>query len=259
MVDQGACEVKDGVLGSHQAKEALMNRSLEKLRSKLRTMADPEKAKVLQMFFKTGPGEYGEGDVFLGIQVPALRKLAKENPDLDEAALQVLLRSSIHEERMLSLLILIQKYVRGKDEERKKIYDFYLENTSFINNWDLVDLSAEHVVGHFLMRGSRRPLYLLAKSRSLWERRIAILATFHFIKQHEFSDTLKIAAILLSDKEDLIQKAVGWMLREVGKRDLEAEEQFLRKSYQKMPRTMLRYAIERFPEEKRKQYLKGEM
>jgi len=259
MVDQGACEVKDGVLGSHQAKEALMNRSLEKLRSKLRTMADPEKAKVLQRFFKTGPGQYGEGDVFLGIQVPALRKLAKENPDLDEAALQVLLRSSIHEERMLSLLILIQKYVRGKDEERKKIYDFYLENTSFINNWDLVDLSAEHVVGNFLMRGSRRPLYLLAKSRSLWERRIAILATFHFIKQHEFSDTLKIAAILLSDKEDLIQKAVGWMLREVGKRDLEAEEQFLRKSYQKMPRTMLRYAIERFPEEKRKQYLKGEM
>ena len=259
MVDQGACEVKDGVLGSHQAKEALMNRSLEKLRSKLRTMADPEKAKVLQRFFKTGPGQYGEGDVFLGIQVPALRKLAKENPDLDEAAFQVLLRSSIHEERMLSLLILIQKYVRGTDEERKKIYDFYLENTSFINNWDLVDLSAEHVVGNFLMRGSRRPLYLLAKSRSLWERRIAILATFHFIKQHEFSDTLKIAAILLSDKEDLIQKAVGWMLREVGKRDLEAEEQFLRKSYQKMPRTMLRYAIERFPEEKRKQYLKGEM
>jgi 3-methyladenine DNA glycosylase AlkD len=160
---------------------------------------------------------------------------------------------------MLSLLILIQKYLRGTDEERKKLYDFYLENTSFINNWDLVDLSAEHVVGHFLMRGSRRPLYQLAKSRSLWERRIAILATFHFIKQHEFSDTLKIATILLSDKEDLIQKAVGWMLREVGKRDLEAEEQFLRKSYQKMPRTMLRYAIERFPEEKRKQYLKGEM
>jgi 3-methyladenine DNA glycosylase AlkD len=251
--------VKDGVLGSYQAKEALMNRSLETLRSKLRTMADPEKSKVLQRFFKTGHGEYGEGDVFLGIQVPALRKLAKQNPDLDEAAFQVLLRSSIHEERMLSLLILIQKYLRGTDEERKKIYDFYLKNTSFINNWDLVDLSAEHVVGHFLMRGSRRPLYQLAKSRSLWERRIAILATFHFIKQHEFSDTLKIATILLSDKEDLIQKAVGWMLREVGKRDLEAEEQFLRKSYQKMPRTMLRYAIERFPEEKRKQYLKGEM
>jgi 3-methyladenine DNA glycosylase AlkD len=236
-----------------------MNGSLEKLRSSLRSMADPEKAKVLQRFFKTGPGEYGEGDVFLGIQVPALRKLARETPDLDEAALQVLLRSSLHEERMLSLLILIQKYVRGTDEERKKIYDFYLANMSFINNWDLVDLSAEHVVGHFLMRGSRRPLYQLAKSRSLWERRIAILATFHFIKHHEFGDTLKIAAILLSDKEDLIQKAVGWMLREVGKRDLETEEQFLRKSYQKMPRTMLRYAIERFPEEKRKRYLKGDM
>jgi len=222
-------------------------------------MADPEKAKVLQRFFKTGPGEYGEGDVFLGIQVPLLRKFARENRDLDEPSLQVLLRSSVHEERMLSLLILIQKYVRGTEEERKKIYDFYLVNTSFINNWDLVDLSAEHVVGHFLMKGSRRPLYQLAKSKSLWERRIAILATFHFIKQHEFSDTLKIAAILLSDKEALIQKAVGWMLREVGKRDLEAEERFLMKNYQKMPRTMLRYAIERFPEEKRKRYLKGDM
>ena len=236
-----------------------MNGLLETLRSKLRSMADPEKAKGLQRFFKTGPGEYGEGDVFLGIQVPVLRKFARENRDLGEASLQVLLRSSVHEERMLSLLILIQKYVRGTDEERKKIYDFYLVNTSFINNWDLVDLSAEHVVGHFLMRGSRRPLYQLAKSKSLWERRIAILATFHFIKQHEFSDTLKIAAILLSDREALIQKAVGWMLREVGKRDLEAEEQFLMKSYQKMPRTMLRYAIERFPEEKRKRYLKGDM
>ena len=236
-----------------------MNGLLETLRSKLRSVADPEKAKVLLRFFKTGPGEYGEGDVFLGIQVPVLRKFARENRDLDDTSLQVLLRSSVHEERMLSLLILIQKYVRGTDEERKKIYDFYLVNTSFINNWDLVDLSAEHVVGHFLMRGSRRPLYQLAKSKSLWERRIAILATFHFIKQHEFSDTLKIAAILLSDKEALIQKAVGWMLREVGKRDLETEEQFLRKNYQKMPRTMLRYAIERFPEEKRKRFLKGEM
>ena len=259
MADQGACEVKDGVLGLSLAKEALMNGLLETLRSKLRSVADPEKAKVLLRFFKTGPGEYGEGDVFLGIQVPVLRKFARENRDLDEASLQVLLRSSVHEERMLSLLILIQKYVRGTDEERKKIYDFYLANTSFINNWDLVDLSAEHVVGHFLMKGSRRPLYQLAKSKSLWERRIAILATFHFIKQHEFSDTLKIAAILLSDKEALIQKAVGWMLREVGKRDLDAEEQFLMKNYQRMPRTMLRYAIERFPEEKRKRFLKGEM
>jgi 3-methyladenine DNA glycosylase AlkD len=179
--------------------------------------------------------------------------------DLDRAALQVLLRSPIHEERMLSLLILIQEYARGTDEERKNLYDFYLANTSFINNWDLVDLSAEHVVGRFLMTGSRRPLYRLAKSRILWERRIAILATFHFIKQHDFRDTLKIASILLSDKEDLIQKAVGWMLREVGKRDPEAEEQFLRKTYQRMPRTMLRYAIERLPEERRKQYLKGEI
>jgi 3-methyladenine DNA glycosylase AlkD len=222
-------------------------------------MADPEKARVLQRFFKTGPGEYGEGDVFLGIQVPALRKLAGENPDLGEKALLVLLKSSIHEERMLSLLVLIRKYSRGSDEERKKIYDFYLANTSFINNWDLVDLSAEHVVGRFLMMAGKRPLYQLAKSKSLWERRIAIVATFHFIKQNEFSDTLRIASILLVDKEDLIRKAVGWMLREVGKRDLEAEERFLREHYRKMPRTMLRYAIERFPEEKRRRYLKGEI
>ena len=152
MADQGSCDVINGVLGLCQAKEALMNGLLETLRSKLRSMADPEKAKVLQRFFKTGPGEYGEGDVFLGIQVPLLRKFARENRDLDEPSLQVLLRSSVHEERMLSLLILIQKYVRGTEEERKKIYDFYLVNTSFINNWDLVDLSAEHVVGHFLMR-----------------------------------------------------------------------------------------------------------
>ena len=222
-------------------------------------MARPEKAQILKRFFKTGPGEYGEGDVFLGIQVPALRRLARENIELDESALQSLLRSSVHEERMLSLLILIQQYIQGTDERRRRIYGIYLANTSFINNWDLVDVSAEHVMGHFLMRRSRRPLYRLAKSRSLWERRIAILATFHFIKRKEFNDTLKIAAILLSDEEDLIQKAVGWMLREVGKRDLDAEEQFLRKTYRKMPRTMLRYAIERFPEEKRKRYLRGDM
>jgi 3-methyladenine DNA glycosylase AlkD len=241
------------------AKEALMTGSLETLRSKLRTMADPEKAKVLQRFFKTGPGEYGEGDVFLGIRVPVLRKLAKENADLDQMTLRDLLRSSIHEERMLSLLILIQKYVRGTDQDREKLYGFYLANTSFINNWDLVDVSAEHVVGHFLTKGSKRPLYQLAKSSSLWERRIAMLATFQFIRQNEFGATLKIAAILLSDKEDLIQKAVGWMLREVGKRNLEVEEHFLKERYRKMPRTMLRYAIERFPEEKRKKYLKGQM
>jgi 3-methyladenine DNA glycosylase AlkD len=222
-------------------------------------MANPEKARVLQRFFNTGPGEYGEGDVFLGIQVPALRKLARENGDLNEKGLQALLRSSLHEERMLSLLVLIQKYSRGTEEERKKLYELYLANTSFINNWDLVDVSAEHVVGHFLMKADKRPLYRLAKSKSVWERRIAILATFHFIKQNEFSETLKIAAILLGDKEELIRKALGWMLREVGKRDPAAEERFLREHYRKMPRTMLRYAIERFPEEKRRRYLKGEI
>jgi 3-methyladenine DNA glycosylase AlkD len=236
-----------------------MTKSVETLRSKLQSMADPEKARVLQRFFKTGPGEYGEGDVFLGIRVPELRKLARENPDLDENSLHTLLKSSIHEERMLSLLVLIQKYARGTDEERKRMYEFYLANTSFINNWDLADLSAEHVVGRFLSGASKRPLYQLAKSKSLWEGRIAILATFHYIKQYEFSETFKIAAILLVDKEDLIRKAVGWMLREAGKRDSAAEERFLKEHYRKMPRTMLRYAIERFPEEKRRRYLRGEM
>jgi 3-methyladenine DNA glycosylase AlkD len=232
---------------------------LEEIHGKLRNLGNAEKAKILRGFFKTGPGEYGEGDVFLGIKVPVLRKLAKEYSDLDDQSVLKLLQSAIHEERLLSLLILTRKYCRGTDEEKKKIYGMYLTNTPHINNWDLVDLSAEHIVGHFLMKRSRQPLHKLAKSSSLWERRIAILATFHFIKRRQYTETLKIAKILVADEEDLIHKAVGWMLREMGKRDSEAEEEFLKKHYKKMPRTMLRYAIERFPDQKRKRYLNGEI
>ncbi len=216
-----------------------------------------EKAAVLQRFFKTGPGEYGEGDVFLGIQVPTLRKLSVQYQNISLSDTGRLLKSSIHEQRLLALLILVRKYSTGNESEKKKIYELYLKSTQFINSWDLVDVTAAHIVGAFLIDKSRKPLYRLAKSDVLWERRISIISTFHFIKHNEFSETLKIAGMLMSDEEDLIHKAVGWMLREIGKRHLPAEENFLRKYYRKMPRTMLRYSIEKFPESKRQSFLKG--
>ena len=234
-----------------------MNANVQKIRNCLRKLADKNKAKVLRGFFKTGPGHYGEGDVFLGIAVPVLRKVAKEcgATPLPEAIR--LLRSAIHEERLLALLLLVHTYTNGHDSLKKKIYTVYLKNSRYINNWDLVDLSAPNIVGSYLGDKSKKPLYALAKSRNLWKKRIAILATFHFIKKNDFTDTLQISEILLNDDHDLIHKAVGWMLREVGKRDYHAEEKFLRQHYKKMPRTMLRYAIERFPEEKRQRYLNG--
>jgi len=170
---------------------------------------------------------------------------------------EALLKSSVHEERLLALLILIRKYNEEDDSGRKSIYTLYLKSTRWINNWDLVDLSAPNIVGDFLMRRSRKPLYKLAHSPVLWNRRVAILATFRFIKERQFEDTLGIGEILLRDKEALIQKAVGWMLREVGKRDPHAEEGFLKEHYRQMPRTMLRYAIERFPAAKRELFMKG--
>lgn len=236
-----------------------MDMTLNDIKTRLRKLGDKERAKVLQRFFKTGPGEYAEGDVFLGIRVPELRKLAKEYQDINLKVVQQLLKSSLHEERLLSLLMLVQSYAKGNEALRERIYKLYLKHTQFINNWDLVDVSAEHVVGHFLMERSKAPLYSLAKSDVLWQRRISIISTFHFIKRHEFAETLKIAKMLISDEEDLIHKAVGWMLREVGKRDLQAEEGFLKQHYKKMPRTMLRYSIERFPEPKRQRYLKGKI
>ncbi len=229
----------------------------EDIRKRLLDLEDKEKAKTLQRFFKTGPGEYGEGDIFLGVMVPQLRKLSKEYGELDLGEVEALLKSSVHEERLLALLILIRKYIRGDEAEKKKIYGLYLKSTRWINNWDLVDLSAPNIVGDFLMNRNRKPLYRLAQSSVLWERRVAILATFQFIKSHQFDDTLRIGEILISDQEDLIHKAVGWMLREVGKRDPAAEESFLRAQYRQMPRIMLRYAIERFPAAKRELFMKG--
>ena len=233
--------------------------SVDAIRRRLEKLADKEKAQVLQRFFKTGPGEYGEGDRFLGIRVPELRKLAKEYEGITLKEANQHLRSSIHEQRLLALLILTRKFSKGDVRTRKKIYELYLKNTQYINNWDLVDVSAEHIVGAYLKEKNKEQLYYLAKSESLWERRISIISTFHYIKGNAFSETLKISKMLLSDEEDLIHKAVGWMLREVGKRHLPTEEKFLKAHYKMMPRTMLRYAIERFPEPKRQKYLKGKM
>ncbi len=231
--------------------------SLIKLRSDLRKYSDRLKAKILQRFFKTGPGEYAEGDIFVGINVPILRSLAKSHQGLALDETLRLLKSRIHEERLLSLLILVLKYQKARLPEKERIYKAYLRHSKYINNWDLVDVTAKHIVGDFLTDKDKSPLYKLASSDSLWERRIAILSTFHFIENNNFEHTLKIAEVLVSDPHDLIHKAVGWMLREVGKRDMNSEEEFLKKYCAVMPRTMLRYAVERFPESKRRAYLQG--
>jgi 3-methyladenine DNA glycosylase AlkD len=226
------------------------------LQVRMQSLANPQHAAILSGFFKTGPGQYGEGDVFIGIKVPVLRKLAKEFKALPLAEVERVLRSEIHESRLVAILILILQFAKADSKSRKKIYKLYLASGKYIKNWDLVDLSAPHIVGSYLENKSRRPLYKLARSSSLWDRRIGIMATFHFIRQGDFGDTLLIAEMLIGDKEDLIHKAVGWMLREIGKRELAVEEGFLQKYYKVMPRTMLRYAIERFPERKRQAYLK---
>ena len=229
------------------------------LKERLAALGDARVAEASRRFFKTGPGEYGEGDLFRGIRVPVLRALAKEYRSIPLRETGRLLRSAFHEDRLLALLLLVRLYSRGDEALRERIYRLYLKNTRFINNWDLVDSSAEHIVGAHLWERPRAPLGRLAKSGDLWERRVAVMATFHFIKRGEFRETLDLARALLSDQEDLIHKAVGWMLREVGKRDPEAEERFLKETYRRMPRTMLRYAIEKFPEERRRQYLNGEV
>jgi 3-methyladenine DNA glycosylase AlkD len=226
------------------------------VQSRLRSLGNPKQAAILARFFKTGPGDYGEGDVFAGIKVPAQRKLAKEFSGLPLPEIERLLHSKIHEGRLIALLILVQQFTNADAKGRKSIYDLYLTNTRQINNWDLVDLSAPQIVGGYLENRSRKPLYRLVKSKSLWERRISILATHWFIRQGDFEDTLQIAKLLLGDEHDLIHKAVGWMLREVGKRDVAILEAFLDQYCRVMPRTMLRYAIEKFDEKKRKAYLK---
>lgn len=216
---------------------------------------NPAKAKILAGFFKTGEGEYGEGDKFLGVVVPKQRKTAGKYKDLKLVDLQKLLNSKIHEYRLTALFILVSKFEKVDEDGKKEIVDFYLGNTRNINNWDLVDLSAPNILGEYLLVREKGVLYKLAESKNLWERRIAILSTFRFLKNNQFENTLKISEILLSDKHDLIHKAVGWMLREVGKRDIKVLEEFLARNVKKMPRTTLRYAIEKFPEEKRQLYL----
>lgn len=275
------------------------------LRKQLKSKSNPRKAKLLQGFFKTGKGEYAEGDVFLGLTSARIKEIADNFKDLSFKEIQELLKSKIYEERVAALRILIHQFQsvmrshnnkdarqsgtammrhsaltrqsaltrksgqnKEKGNERKKLFDFYLKNTKYINNWDLVDMSAPKIVGEYLAiklkhlstktQNCKKILYKLAKSKNLWERRIAIISTLAFIVKNDFEDALKISEILLNDKHDLIHKAVGWMLREVGKRDLAQEEKFLKKHYKVMPRTMLRYAIEKFPEKKRKMYLNGQ-
>lgn len=222
----------------------------------LRAIANSETAEDSQRFFKTGPSEYGEGDQFLGIRVPETRKIARRFKELSLREAEQLLHSDFHEERLCTLIIFVNRSKKADPQELEEIYQLYLKNTAYINNWDLVDTSAEHIVGRYLEDNDRAILYELAKSNNLWERRIAIMSSFHFIKNNDFDDTLAIAEILLDDEHDLIHKAVGWMLREVGNRDLKTEEAFLDRHIHNMPRTMLRYAIEKIPEEKRQYYLK---
>lgn len=228
---------------------------LNKLKKEIRKAANPVVAQVMQRFFKTGKGQYGEGDVFLGLKVPQSRLIAKKYIDLSLSDIKKLLSSKIHEERLIALLILVDKFSKGDKREKDTIVQFYLRSTRYINNWDLVDLSADKIVGAYLRDRPRNILQKLARSQDIWERRIAMIATFNFIKNGELSDALKIAAMLLRDKHDLIHKAVGWMLREIGKRSRETEEKFLRQHAKSMPRTMLRYAIEHFTEKSRKFYM----
>jgi 3-methyladenine DNA glycosylase AlkD len=218
-------------------------------------LANPSRAAGVSRFFKTAPGQYGAGDRFLGIPVPVLRKLAARYHALSLRELSALLGSPWHEERLLALLILVRQYSRADPARREAIYRLYMSRTARINNWDLVDCSAEHIVGAHLRDGARARLLRLARSKALWERRIAILATFHYIKRREFDDTLRVARLLRDDPHDLIHKAVGWMLREVGKRNRAVEEEFLRQHAKRMPRPMLRYAIEHFPQRLRRRYL----
>lgn len=247
---------------------------LAALKKDLKAVATKKRALASAWFFKTGPGQYGEGDVFIGVPVPDMRRVAKKYRDLSLSDIQKLLGSKIHEHRLTALFILVYSYeslssrpkrsaVEGsldstRDDKKKKIVDFYLRNTTRVNNWDLVDSSAHKILGAWLLTRpkERKILYTLAKSNNLWERRIAIIATLAFINHDDFADTLKIAKIQLHDEHDLMHKAVGWMLREVGKRDMKPEEDFLEKHHKGMPRTMLRYAIEKFPESKRKYYMK---
>lgn len=226
--------------------------------SELRSVGSTEKAVHLSRFFKTAPGQYGEGDLFLGVVVPQTRSIAKENKTASLEELQKLLNSPWHEARLCALLILVLRYKDRKttQEERGNIYRFYLKNTRRCNNWDLVDLSCRDIVGEYLVDKDRSPLYRLAESENLWEQRIAVVSTWAFIKRSDFTDILTLAEYFITHKHDLMHKAVGWMLREVGKRDRDTLTDFLERFATRLPRTSLRYAIEHYPEDQRQYFLK---
>ncbi len=226
------------------------------LRARLKEFASPADAKFLRRYFKTGPGEYGAGDRFVGIRVPVLRRLAREFRGLPRRDVVALLQSPVHEERLLALIIMVNACRRGDDAARAEIYALYLAQLDRVNNWDLVDSSAPWIVGPHLLNRSRKILFRLARSKNLWHRRVAVLATFYFIRQGDFADALRLAELLRDDGHDLMHKAVGWMLREIGKRDLPALKKYLQSHAALMPRTMLRYAIEKMPERERQRYLK---
>jgi 3-methyladenine DNA glycosylase AlkD len=232
---------------------------VQTIKDELQQFADKDKAEFLPRYFKVYPGGYGAGDIFIGVTVPNQRKVAKKfYQQIPLEHLESLLHAPIHEYRLTALLLLVYKFEKLKTEhEKKSIVDLYLANTSYINNWDLVDLSADKILGAYLLDKEKDILYELANSNDLWEQRMVIMATFNFIKHYRYDDTLKIAGLLLKNKHDLIHKAVGWMLREIGNRDFEVEFNFLRTYYKQMPRTMLRYAIEKFEEPLRQQFLKG--
>ncbi len=233
--------------------------NIKEIQDELKKYANDEYAAHHQTFFKTQPGGYGEGDLFIGLRVPQIRKVAKKYKNIELDLVEKFLRSEIHEHRLMALVIMVNRFSLKSTEtqDQEKIFNLYIKNKDKINNWDLIDISAPHIVGKWLFIKDKDLLYKLVHSKSLWDKRIAIMSTLHFIREHEFEHTLNISKILLHDNHDLIHKAVGWMLREIGKRDLRAEEEFLKKEFKQMPRTMLRYAIEKFPEDLRQSYLKG--
>lgn len=231
----------------------------EDVKIELKKYASAKRKKSNEWFFKTGKGEYGEGDKFIGVRVPDIRKIAEKFSDINIPEIKKLLYSNIHEERLAALLILVDQFYKSDENNKSKIYKFYLRNKSQINNWDLVDLSAHHIVGGYILNNpkEKNTLNMLAESKIMWDRRIAIISTLAFIRKNQISETLKLSKILLGDQEDLMHKAVGWMLREAWKKDTEKVEDFLMKNYNKLPRTTLRYAIERMEEKKRKNFLQG--
>jgi 3-methyladenine DNA glycosylase AlkD len=227
----------------------------KQVKTELKKLSDPEHATKLQGFFKTGEGEYGEGDIFIGVRVPDQRRIAKKYKNIPLTDVLGLIQSGIHEHRLTALFILTEQFNKGDEEAKRRIVDLYLGNTAHVNNWDLVDSSAHKILGEWLVNKPRDTLYAMVESENIWERRISIISTFAFIRRGDLGDALALARALIDDGHDLIHKASGWVLREVGKKDQSALERFLLKHYEAMPRTMLRYSIERLPEERKRFFM----